>query len=156
MKKLPFAEDLNYWKTSQTAPDSWIEKTKKLIQSFNGNIIAEAFGSEPGSGRSAFLLIFMMQNDQFKIVWPVLPSRSNNDRAAKIQAATLLFHDVKARLLNIQIFGARIAFFNYWQLPDGRTAAEATVPELSQGLPSLFNAQTMLEPGSEVIECDSV
>ena len=151
--RLPFAEDTNYWKTSQSSADSWMDKTIKLIRDFGGRVTAEAFGSEPVSGRSAFMLAFEMQGDQFKIIWPVLPSRARGgERAAKIQAATLVYHDVKARLLSIKIFGARAVFFNYLQLPDGRNATEASYSELSMGLPALFGAYQLSSGDDEIIE----
>jgi hypothetical protein len=40
--------------------------------------------------------------------------------------------------MSATVFGARAAFFTYWMLPDGRTAANASLPELSAGIPSLF------------------
>jgi len=83
--RLPFAEDTNYWKTSQSSADSWMDKTIKLIRDFGGRVTAEAFGSEPVSGRSAFMLAFEMQGDQFKIIWPVLPSRARGGEMTEIK-----------------------------------------------------------------------
>jgi hypothetical protein len=150
MKNLPYAEDLNYWKTSQNSPDTWIDKTKNLIHSFGGKVLADAYGNEQATGRSAYMLMFEMQGDRFKLIWPVLPSKSKNTKAAQRQAATMLFYDTKARLLNVKTFGARVAFFQNWLLPDGRTAAQASVPELQTGIPSIFSAPQLVV--GEIVE----
>jgi hypothetical protein len=138
MEELPYAENVNYWQTSQTSPDSWIDKTKKLIEEFGGKILMEAFGNEPTSGHAAFMLLFEIEGDTFKVVWPVLKSQSGKEKAARIQAATLLYHDVKAKCLTAKVLGARTAFFQYWQLRDGRTASNLAAPELLRTIPSLF------------------
>jgi len=134
---LPFAEDINFWMTSKASPDSWIEKAKRLIGSFGGKVTGEYFGSDD-SGRAAYMVTFVLDGDRYKIAWPVLPTRSKNESAARVQAATLLYHDVKGRCLTAAILGARTAFFNYLLLPDGRTASQASVPELMQGIPTIF------------------
>lgn len=149
--KLPNAEDVNYWQTSQTDPDTWIEKTHKLILGFGGKIKSYAFGSDPASGSAAYLLVFEMQGDYFRIVWPVLPTRSGKLRAAKIQATTLMYHDVKARLLTLEIFGARHAFFQYLMLSDGRVASEIASQELLSGVPDFFK-HAQLSAGSDIVE----
>lgn len=136
-KKLPYGEDINYWQTGKSSPDMWIERCKKEIRTFGGKILAEGFGAD-GDGRAAFMLSFEIKGDTYKIVWPVLPSRKGNEKSARIQAATMLYHDVKAKCVSATVLGVRAAFFGYWMLPDGRTAAEATVTELSVGIPALF------------------
>lgn len=140
-QKLPFGEEINYWQTSQTSPDIWMEKTGKLIESRGGTVLAEAFGKEPNTGRSAYMLAFEIGGDHYKIVWPVLPSKTKNERAARIQAATLLYHDTKGKVLKSFIFGVRASFFEYLLLPDGRTAAEASNEALVEALPALFGPQ---------------
>jgi hypothetical protein len=154
MSNLPFAEDTNYYQSSQSPADSWISKTQLLIKQFGGKVLSEAYGSE--AGRAAFMLEFELQGEHFKVIWPVLPSRARNEKAAKIQAATLLYHDVKGSLLKVKIFGARNAFFQYWLLPDGRTVSQASAVELQKSLPSLFvPPQTpQLNPGDDVIDTD--
>ena len=152
---LPFAEDVNYWQTSKSSPDSWMEKTKRLILGLGGKVLMEGFGSEPMSGRSAFMLAFEIKGDHFKIVWPVLPSRGRNEGAARIQAATLIYHDTKAKCLSAVVLGARAAFFSYLMLPDGRTAVEASVPELAKGVPAMlrnknYDAAPQLEEGDVI------
>jgi hypothetical protein len=63
----------------------------------------------------------------------------------------LMYHDVKAKCLFATVFGIRAAFFSYLLLPDGRTAINATIPELQQGIPSQYNDGFQLVSG-EIIE----
>jgi hypothetical protein len=133
-----YAEEVNYWKTSRASSDAWMDKTKRQIEKLDGNVLMEGFGSEPMTGRAAFVLAFEIGGDRFKIVWPVLPSKGDNEKAARIQAATMLYHDVKAKCISSAVLGPRASFFSFLMLPDGRTAAEASVPELAQTIPNLF------------------
>src|SRR4030042_4898935 len=102
-----YAEEVgHYWKTGQSSADTWIDKAKKEIQSVKGKIVSEAFGSD-STGHSAFMLEFVIGDDPYKLVWRILPSKTGNDRAAKIQAATMLYHDVKARGMSALVLGVR-------------------------------------------------
>ncbi len=142
---LPFAEDVNYWKTSKTSPDTWMGKTQRLIEQLDGHVLAEGFGSEPSTGRAAYMLGFEIGGDHFKLVWPVLSSKSGNIRAARIQAATMLYHDVKARCVAAAVRGSRASFFSFLVLPDGRVVSEVAVPELTQAIPAqLMTTQPLL------------
>lgn len=126
---LIYANDINYWKTGSGSPDNWIEKAKKQIEQLGGNVIAEAFGSE--SGRSAFMLGFEIGGEKFKAIWPVLKPKNEKDYiAAKRQAATMLYHDIKAKCVAATVKGPRAAFFEYLMLPDGRTAAQVSNEEI--------------------------
>ena len=137
---LPYADTLNYWKTSKTSPDVWLEKARRVIEGLGGVVTGEAFGRD-AAGRSAYMLAFEIEGHAFRIVWPVLPVRNPRDeRAARIQAATMLYHDVKARCLSAAVLGARTAFFAYLVLPDGRRAAEVAAPELAALTPRLLAA----------------
>ena len=141
--ELPFAEEINYWKTGRSSPDTWIERAIKQIEKLGGKVLTEAFGSEPATGRSAFMIGFEINNDRFKLVWPVLPTKTEgNERPARIQAATMLYHDVKARCISATVLGSRRAFFSYLLLPDGKTAAETALSELSKGIPKLLEARS--------------
>ncbi|MBA7484347.1 hypothetical protein ES707_19872 [subsurface metagenome] len=131
---LPYAEDVgHYWQTSSSSPDTWLEKAKKLIRQLEGNIVAEGYGSL--GEHAAYMLAFEVGGDSFKVVWPVLPSRTGKELAAKRQAATLLYHDIKAKAMTASVLGTRAAFFSYMMLSDGRTATELTSPELSREFP---------------------
>jgi hypothetical protein len=134
--ELPLAEEINYWKTSSSSPDKWLEKAAEQIEKLGGKVLTYAFGNDPEINRQAYLMQFKIGDDDFKVIWPVLPTRSDRDSlAAKRQAATLLYHDIKNKCLNARIRGHRRAFFEYYMLPDGRTAPDASFKELKQGLP---------------------
>lgn len=140
---IPFAEDVNYWKSGASAPDTWIDKAKGEIKAAGGTVIAEAFGSEATTGRAAYMLEFEFDGERYRAVWPVLPCRAKsttNERAARIQAATMLYHDVKARCVSAKVLGVRSSFFSYLMLPDGRTAAQVATPEVSQLFPRMLTA----------------
>lgn len=143
--ELPRAEDLNYWKTSSSAPDTWIDKAEALIESYGGEVLARAIGRQ--AGQEAILLEFRFGDDRFRLVWPSLPSKYEGDdlkpafrTAARRQAATMLYHDVKARGVRFKIAGPRTAFFEFLQLPDGRAAGELAAPELARAMPKLLAA----------------
>ena len=137
-KSLPYAEDINYWKTGTSSPDTWIDRAKAEIKAAGGKMLGDAYGNDATTGRSAYMLQFILEGEPFKIVWPVLPARGGNARAAQIQAATMLYHDVKARCVSAKVLGGKAAFFTYIQLPDGRNASEVATPDLVNHLPSMF------------------
>jgi hypothetical protein len=144
-----FAEDVgHYWKTSKTGADTWIDKAVSLITKHGGKPLQRFSGWDMASGRSAFMIAFEMDGDVFKITWPVLKSKTKNERAARVQSATLLYHSVKGRLLEAKIRGPRAAFFGFLTLPDGRSASELGTHELSE-YSGLFNTP-QLESGDIV------
>lgn len=142
MKPL-YAEDVNYWKSSQSQPDTWIDRAKKEIAAIKGRVTGEAFGAF--EGKAAFVLTFEIDGDQYKAQWPVLQSKTGNERAAKVQAATLLYHDVKHRCVLAKVFGARVAFVNFLLLSDGHTVAEAANSEAFSTMPLLLTAPKAVE-----------
>ena len=131
-----YAEDVNYWKTSRTSPEAWLEKAKREVVKAGGQVLAEGFGSD--GERAAYMLAFSFGDERFKAVWPVLTSKSGNERSARVQAATLLYHDVKAKSVMAKVLGFRAAFFSYLMLPDGRTMVEMATPELVRAFPKLL------------------
>lgn len=141
--ELPRAETLNYWMTSKKGADSWVDKAEDEIEAAGGSVLGRAFGSEPQTGRSAFMLEFSLGGERFRIVWPVLPS--DEPAAARRQAATMLYHDVKSRCVGAKIFGERVAFFSYLMLPDGRSATQIANTDLAKALPSFLSGQKALE-----------
>jgi len=151
MHKLPYAEDVNYWMTGKSSPDAWTERSKKEIEKVGGRVTGEAYGSD-GEGRSAFMLSFTLEGEAFKIVWPVLPTRRGNDRAARVQAATMMYHDIKARCMSALVLGKRAAFFTFLLLSDGRTANDVATPDLAYYLPELFGPARPQLTSGDVIE----
>ncbi len=87
------------------------------------------------------MLAFSLNGDRFKIIWPVLPSKCEDEAAARRQAATMLFHDVKAKCVAAQVLGGRMAFFCYLSLPDGRIVGHLAAPEIMNQVPKLLTVE---------------
>ncbi len=121
-----YAETVNYWKTGQSSPDTWLDHAKTEIAAVGGKVLA-----------------FELDGEKFRVLWPVLESKTGNLRAARIQAATALYHEVKAACVKLRFLGARAAFLAYWMLPDGsgRTASELT---LEDDLPALLGGKPVM------------
>ncbi len=136
--ELPYAEDVgHYWQTSNSSPDTWIDRAKKIITDLGGEILADGFGS--AKGHAAFMLAFKIKGQNYKVVWPVLPSLTGRESATKRQAATMLYHDVKAKAMTASVLGVEVAFFSYMMLPDGRVSSELAKPELANAFPKLLS-----------------
>ena len=135
MKK-QYAEECNYWKSGKSSPDSWLEKSVQLIESFGGQVIASAFGFS--KGKSAYMIQFDLEGEAFKIIWPVMKSKNDDDMAARRQSATMLYHDIKASCIAAQILGTRTVFFSWLCLPDGRANFELSNQELLENAPKFL------------------
>lgn len=133
-----YAEDCNYWKTSKSSPDQWVEKAIKLIEQFGGEVLATGFGSETREGRAAYMIRFRLEDEFFRMTWPVLPSESGDTFNARRQAATMLWHHVKAQCVAAQVLGARTAFLPWVELNDGRIVGHLTDTELANATPQLL------------------
>ncbi len=152
---MKYAEELPYWQTSQTDPDTWIEKTIRVMAELGGKLQMEAFGKD-GQGRGAYLLTFSIKEDTYRVVWPVMQSRGGRNKAAKIQAATSLYHYVKALSLAAAVMGIKAALFSFFELPDGSTVLEHTdsailqagrmfqLPASSQGEGDIYQGEVKL------------
>lgn len=105
--------------------------------------------SEDLTGRAGFMLAFILEGERFTIKWPVLQSKKGNLQAAQRQAATALYHEIKAACVKVKFLGARSAFLAFLMLPDGRTASEVGSPELLEILPGIIrgNNQVLIEDG---------
>jgi hypothetical protein len=127
---MAYAEEVNYWQTGRSSPDTWIDRAKGQIEALGGKVLGEGFGSD-ASGRAAFMLAFGIKADSFKIIWPVLKSHRGNHQAARIQAATMLYHYIKSVCLYAVVAGPRAAFFPHLLLQDGRVASETANEEIA-------------------------
>ena len=137
---LIYAEEVgHYWKTGSSSPSHWIDRAKRQIEEVGGKVLVQAEGYGDNTGRTAFMLAFEMDGERFKLVWPVLDSKTDNVAAARRQAATMLYHDVKAKAMTARVLGFKAAFFSYFVLPSGQTAAEASTPELQDAFPKLLS-----------------
>lgn len=142
--KTIYAQSAPYWRTGSTAADTWIDKAQKEIASVGGDHIAYMYGDN-GSGQAAFVISFSIADEYFKLIWPVLPTRKGDKfteaqlfKFARIQAATALYHDVKARVVAAKFLGKRGAFLNYLILPDGRTAGQVAGDEFLIEVPRML------------------
>ena len=126
--RLPFAEDVSYWRSGSSSPEKWIEDAAKLIQKRGGRVLLSASGLDESTDRLAYCLRFQFKDDVFSVVWPVLNCKrgkpADTETVRRRQAATMLFHDVKAKLIAAEVLGARRAFFSHLVLPDGRTIVD--------------------------------
>lgn len=131
---LPDASKLPYWKSGHSSPESWVQKARAQLEAA-GATVDLCLPSMFQHGRTAHVIGFSVNGDSFKLIWPVLAHDPDNELAAIRQAATMLFHDVKARCVKLRVFGARWAFHAELILPDGRAAGQLTTPELVEALP---------------------
>lgn len=144
MKK-PIPEELRYWKTGQSSPDGWIDKTIKILKEYGAVFTGRAHGHDMTTGQEAYMLQFSLEGDQYKIVWPVLEPKQEKDRgAARRQAATMLHHDIKARIMYATVHGIRNAFLPMLLVNDrsGRllSMGEITTPELASRIPKMLDS----------------
>lgn len=132
--ELPDANDLPYWKTSQSSPENWVDKACLEIERAGG-VVDLCMPSVRRGGRMAHIIGFSLDGDTFKLVWPVLGHDKRDRPSAIRQAATMMYHDVKSRCVTARVFGARWAFQAEMMLPDGRTAGQLSTPELIDVVP---------------------
>jgi len=92
--RIRYAEEAPYWKTSRTAAEDWVEKAKRVIVGAGGRVLADMVLNV--EGKTTYVIKFAMaidgQEREYRIDWPVLKSRAGDERAAKVQAATVLYH----------------------------------------------------------------
>jgi len=141
-RKAMYAEECPYWKTSSSSPDTWMEKTLALIGRFGGDVLSSGFGNEHKRGLAAYLIQFSVteedKTESFRIVWPVLPSQKGDVFGARRQAATMMYHDVKAKCVSAHVLGYRTAFFSWLMLPDGRSMFQLGGKEILQEVPQML------------------
>lgn len=132
------AEDLPYWKTGTSAPDKWLEKAATEIERAKGSMEFHGLAKHPKTGKWFYLMRFKIEGDFYKMEWPVLSAWStakSAPQACRRQAATMLYHDVKAACVKTRVLGARVAFFAHLEVDGGRTASELGSSELVSAFP---------------------
>jgi len=130
---LPFAEELSYWKTGKSGAETWLDKTEALIESVDGTVDTRIVGKS--GGKEGIMFGFFIGGDAYKMMWPVLPTKRESDRGAALrQCATLIYHDTKARVNRIRIFGPRVVFADWLVLENGKTLAESSVDALPKAI----------------------
>jgi hypothetical protein len=119
--KKVYAEEVNYWRTSSSSPDTWLDKTIKLIKSIGGEVDRHAIMNTKES--SVIFISFSIEGDSYEITFPVLPCKKESDatlKSAKVQASTALYHSVKAKIVYAKFLGVRAAFIDNLLLSDGK------------------------------------
>lgn len=129
---LPYAEEVNYWKSGTASPDSLLDQAQKLVKEVGGTVVQKGIIWQ--AGRSAVVLVWTVGEDGYRIAWPVLTTKSGNtdDPAARRQAAAFVLHDVKAKCMVAKVLGARTAFAGNLLLSDNRTVAELTNQDIER------------------------
>lgn len=141
-----YAEDLPFWQTGKSSPDLWMERTRRVLVGLGGEVVAEAFAQD-AMGRAVYMMAWKIGLDSYRVDWPVLATRKGNAVAARIQAATMLYHHIKAAGVSAAVMGPRAAFLAHLLLPDGRTAGGASGAHLAQYLPMMGNGPLLLGGG---------
>jgi len=141
--KKPIPEKLRYWDTGSSSPDTWIDKTIKILKEYGAEFHRRAHGEDMTLGQEAFMLEFSIEGDHYRLVWPVLEPKQEKDRGkARRQAATMLHHDVKARIMYATVHGTRNAFLPMLMVPDssGRhlPMGQVVTPELTDRIPKML------------------
>lgn len=152
---MKYANEVDYWKTGQTrTPEQWIALAVKQLEDHGATNVVTASGDN--DGRHCFMMQFMLAGQQHRIIWPVLPVRwtdsESDKRAAKVQAATVLYHEVKHRCVVATRYGSQFGWFAYQQLPDGRTVQQLSSDELMRGVPEVMTPKMLPAPDSFLIE----
>lgn len=135
---LPYAEDVNYWRTGRTSPDGWIDKAIKMLIELDAKISVK--GMVWQDGHAAAVMAWTLDGESYRIMWPVLVTRDGNTDhvAARIQAATFLYRHVKARCMEAKIFGARTAFIGSLMVDRQRTVSQLANEDLRRVTPKLL------------------
>lgn len=136
-----YAEKLPYFKTSSKSPDAWIDKAKIEIDRAGGIMLSEGFGESEGV--AAYMLRFEIDGSRYRIVWPLAKSEwASPDKAfrnaSRKQAATMLYHDIKAMCVKARAIGTQVAFFSHLELSNGKVASEMV--GATGDLPALLGA----------------
>lgn len=139
------AEDLNYWKTSRSGADTWIDKAIKELESIGAEVLQYGMVNDVAGGRAAYMIQFSLEGNIYRVVDPIIASKSGSKAAERIQAATSLYHEIKARAVAFKRKGAMAAYGAYLLLPSGRTVSESTSAELVNALPSLLTGGDVVE-----------
>lgn len=142
-----YAEDLPFWQTGRSSPDLWMDRTRKVLMALGGEVMAEAFAQDV-QGRAIYMMAWRIGGDSFRVDWPVLATRKGNISAARIQAATMLYHHLKAAAVSAAVMGHRSAFLAHLVLPDGRTAGSASGADLLRALPMVTVGPLLLGEGA--------
>lgn len=134
--QLPYAKDLPYWRSGSSAPDVWLEKAVAIVKKLGGTNVSCLSGMTDNGG--TFLMQFDHGTERYRVIWPVLRvQRPDEMRAAQIQAATMLYHDCKAKALVAQVLGIRTAFIGQLLVNESQTVSQIATPLLAESVKPL-------------------
>lgn len=140
-----YAEQANYWQTSETKPNDWFERAQKEIEAAGGIFrrVVQDDVKDPKTGQlTTYTIEFQIGGREMRVAYQTLESKyaepPSRLTARRVQAATALYYDVKARCVDAKFHGVDHAFLPYIVMKDGRTLVEGIVPELAaMALPAL-------------------
>lgn len=148
--KLPYASDGDYWKTgSKRTATHWIELAKNQLIDHGATNVVTAQGEQ--DGQVAFMIEFTLMGERYRLVWPVLPlaismQTESNRKAAEVQAATSLYHEVKSCCVKSTRYGSHSGFFQFQLLPNGVTVQQMTATDLMHAVPRIMSPMPMHQP----------
>lgn len=140
---MTYAEEVNYWKTSKSSTDTWMEKIRAEIETVGG--VVQANGQFEQHEQIVFMIKFVIGDDTYEVRFPTLPVKNDtpsNRTAAKVQALTAVYHDVKSKCVLAKFMGIRFAFHSYLRLADGRTAGELASGDIAEKMPRLQEGES--------------
>lgn len=148
---LPYAEGINYWQSNSNDPNVTLGRAKKLIEDIGGRIDSEFIGMY--QGQAMVVLGFTLQGESFRIDQVVLPSREKGPDcpAARRQAASMIHHAVKNRVVEAKVKGAVTAFVNY-KLIQGTPVEQLADPRMAEMAQRLLPAGAVHKEGGDVID----
>lgn len=133
IKKTIYAEDVDCWRTGKSRTVSaWLDLAESQLMQHGAKNVLKSTGTNE-TGATTFMFAFELNDQKYNLVWPTLPTRSHSEsaeRAARIQAVTSLYHEVKNCCVVGNRYGKGTGFFAYQMLPDGRTVRQLAAPEL--------------------------
>jgi len=133
------AERANYWQSSRSA-DAAIKVAITELEKIGGKILTYAYGWQ--DGRAAHVMTYEIGGLTFRTMWPVLKNHKGEIvDAAKVQAAVAMKHEIKARCVSYKWRGLVGAFGSDLIMPNGRTVAELSAPELLDLYPKMLKGE---------------
>lgn len=105
----PYAEDMNYFKTSKKSADAWLDDTVELVESISGKVTDRAIVKK--GDREVCFIKWEHNHKTYQFLWETLPVKlKGNERAARVQMVTALYHAVKAKVIEAKFRGVDTAF----------------------------------------------
>lgn len=114
----------HYWKTSRSSAGSWIDKAEDLISSIGANVRSSSKLGATDEEPACYMIAWHYDAKDYMVTWPILPHDEADRLAAERQAATFLYHEIKAAIVRKKVIGSTRAFAPWLVLPDGRNVQD--------------------------------